>query len=193
MGIGDIIRRLLAKLVLKVAGAAATEACRNLQLCAGLHAGIEGAIHAVRELSEESGLRGAGDGDNAVPPPETQAEQRTGRPMTEDDAMAEEKEEEEEEEEEEADGLLAKLVLKVAGAAATEACGNLQLCAGLQAGIEGAIHAVRELSEESGLRGAGDGDNAMPPPETQAEQRTGKPMMEDDAMAEEKEEEEEEE
>ena len=60
VGIGEIIRRLLAKLVLKVAGAAATEACGNLQLCAGLQPGIEGAIHAVRELSTESGLRGGG-------------------------------------------------------------------------------------------------------------------------------------
>ena len=40
--IGEIIRRLLEKLVLKVTGESATEVCRNLQLCAGLQVGIEG-------------------------------------------------------------------------------------------------------------------------------------------------------
>ena len=53
--------------------------------------------------------KGAGDGDNAVPPPETQAEQLTGKPMTEDDAMAEEKEEEEEEADEEGQASLERL------------------------------------------------------------------------------------
>jgi hypothetical protein len=49
VGIGEIIRRLLAKCVIKVVGSQATAACGNLNLCAGLPAGIEGAVHAIRE------------------------------------------------------------------------------------------------------------------------------------------------
>ena len=37
---------------------------------------------------------------------------------------------------------LAKLVMRAAGDQAKTACGNLQLCSGLEAGIEGATHAV---------------------------------------------------
>ena len=43
--IGEIIRRLLVKCVLLVTGATATEACGNLNLCAKLGAGKEGAEH----------------------------------------------------------------------------------------------------------------------------------------------------
>jgi hypothetical protein len=49
VGIGEIYRRLLAKLVLAVAGDQATTACGSLNLCAGLAAGIEGAVHAVSQ------------------------------------------------------------------------------------------------------------------------------------------------
>ena len=37
---------------------------------------------------------------------------------------------------------LAKLVMREAGDQANTACGNLHLCAGLKAGIEGSTHAV---------------------------------------------------
>ena len=47
MGIGETLRRALAKLVMRAAGDQAKTACRNLQLCTGLKAVIEGAIHAV--------------------------------------------------------------------------------------------------------------------------------------------------
>ena len=47
MGIGETLRRALAKLVMRAAGDQAKTACGNLQLCAGLEAGIEGATHAV--------------------------------------------------------------------------------------------------------------------------------------------------
>ena len=47
MGIGKTLRRALAKLVMRAAGDQAKTACGNLQLCAGLEAGIEGATHAV--------------------------------------------------------------------------------------------------------------------------------------------------
>ena len=38
--------------------------------------------------------------------------------------------------------LLAKFVLKVASAKAKDACSNAQLCVGLEAGIEGVVHAA---------------------------------------------------
>ena len=41
--------------------------------------------------------------------------------------------------------MLAKCVLAVAGAGAKEACSMEQLCGGLEAGIEGGIHASRLL------------------------------------------------
>ena len=51
VGIGEIWRRLFSKCVLKEAGAEATEACGSDQLCAGLKADIEGAVHAVRAMA----------------------------------------------------------------------------------------------------------------------------------------------
>ena len=53
LGIGDIIRRLIAKCGLKVMGQEATRACGTDQLCAGLEAGIEGGIHFIRQLQDE--------------------------------------------------------------------------------------------------------------------------------------------
>ena len=47
VGIGEIYRRLFAKCVLEACGSQATTACGNLNLCLGLPAGIEGAVHAV--------------------------------------------------------------------------------------------------------------------------------------------------
>ena len=44
--------------------------------------------------------------------------------------------------------LMAKCLLKVAGPEAKSACGTTQLAGGLEAGIEGAIHAMRVLFEE---------------------------------------------
>ena len=62
IGIGDIWGWLLANCVLKVAGANTKDACGNVQLCAGLEAGIEGAVptthtlFAEKEDEEEWGL-----------------------------------------------------------------------------------------------------------------------------------------
>ena len=47
LGIGETLNRALAKLVMRAAGDQAKTACGNLQLCAGLEAGIERATHAV--------------------------------------------------------------------------------------------------------------------------------------------------
>ena len=46
MGIGETLRRALAKLFMKAAEDQAKTACGNLQLCAGLKASIYGATHA---------------------------------------------------------------------------------------------------------------------------------------------------
>ena len=47
LSIGETLLRALAKLVMRSAGDQAKTACGNLQLCAGLKAGIEGATHNV--------------------------------------------------------------------------------------------------------------------------------------------------
>ena len=47
VGIGETLRWALAKLVMRAAREQAKTACGNLQLCAGLESGIEGATHAV--------------------------------------------------------------------------------------------------------------------------------------------------
>ena len=58
MGIGKTLRRALAKLVMRAAGYQAKMVCANLQLCAGLEAGIEGATHAVgQQILERSSAR----------------------------------------------------------------------------------------------------------------------------------------
>ena len=48
IGIGETWRRAIAKCVLRVAGREASHACGADQLCAGLPAGIEGAVHAMQ-------------------------------------------------------------------------------------------------------------------------------------------------
>jgi hypothetical protein len=48
--IGEVWRRAIAKCVLHVAGTEAKEACGTDQLCAGLEAGVEGAIHAMQHV-----------------------------------------------------------------------------------------------------------------------------------------------
>ena len=59
MGIGETLRRALAKLVMRASGDQAKTACGNLQLCAGLEAGIEGATNSVeqRRLERVRGRR----------------------------------------------------------------------------------------------------------------------------------------
>ena len=47
MGIGETLRRYLAKLVMRAAGDQMKTECENLQLCADLKAGIEGSTHVV--------------------------------------------------------------------------------------------------------------------------------------------------
>ncbi|KAI2504762.1 hypothetical protein MHU86_9698 [Fragilaria crotonensis] len=65
VGIGEVYRRLWAKCLLKAIGSQATAACGNFNLCAGLQAGIEGAVHAVRDVFADPSLIPA-------PPPDSQ-------------------------------------------------------------------------------------------------------------------------
>jgi hypothetical protein len=51
VGIGEVYHRLMAKCLLKVVGHQVTDAAGNLNLCANLPAGIEGAIHTVRQAT----------------------------------------------------------------------------------------------------------------------------------------------
>ncbi|KAI2493422.1 hypothetical protein MHU86_21121 [Fragilaria crotonensis] len=67
VGIGEVYRRLWAKCLLKAIGSQATAACGNYNLCAGLQAGIEGAVHAVRDVFTDPSLIPA-------PPPDSQAD-----------------------------------------------------------------------------------------------------------------------
>ena len=53
MGIGETLRRALTKLVMRAAGEQEKTACGNLQLCAGLEAGIEGATIAIGQRRVE--------------------------------------------------------------------------------------------------------------------------------------------
>ena len=53
LGIGDIIRRLVAKCCLAVTGQEATRAVGTDNLCAGLEADIERGIHFIRQLHQE--------------------------------------------------------------------------------------------------------------------------------------------
>ena len=47
MGIGEMLRRALTKIIMRAAGDQAKTACGNLQPCAGLETGIEGATHTL--------------------------------------------------------------------------------------------------------------------------------------------------
>ena len=63
MGIGETLRRALVKPVIRAAGDQAKTACGNLQLCAGLKTGIDGATHAVVQRRLERVRRGWQEGE----------------------------------------------------------------------------------------------------------------------------------
>ena len=52
--VGEMWRRIFDKILLKVTGPEATIECYNDQLCAGLKAVIDGAIHGVQALWDEN-------------------------------------------------------------------------------------------------------------------------------------------
>ena len=53
IGIGEALQRILGKIVALVTRPDLEEVCGADQLCSGLRSGLEGAIHAVRELFDE--------------------------------------------------------------------------------------------------------------------------------------------
>ena len=79
MGIGETLRRPLDKIVMRAAGDQAKTACGNLQLCAGLEAGIKGATHAVGQSRLER-VRGRRQEEEAKEP--TEEEEESGGVLT---------------------------------------------------------------------------------------------------------------
>ena len=65
LGIGETLRRVIAKCVLSLEGAKATTACGTANLCSGLSGGIEGAVHAITRCAREA----RGDPLPTSPPP----------------------------------------------------------------------------------------------------------------------------
>ena len=53
VGIREMLRRAIAKLVIRAAGDQAKAVCKSLQLCAGLVAIIEGETHTVAQRRQE--------------------------------------------------------------------------------------------------------------------------------------------
>ena len=78
MGIGETLCRALAKLVMRAAGDQAKTAFGNLQMCAGLEAGIEGATHVVgqRRLTRVRERREETEGEAAAEVEEEEDESR---------------------------------------------------------------------------------------------------------------------
>ena len=58
IGIGEILRRLVGKVVVAHLREDIINAAGPLQTCAGLKAGIEASIHAMRAIFEEDGTEG---------------------------------------------------------------------------------------------------------------------------------------
>ena len=52
----ECLRRILGKCMADITGDDVTEACGVQQLCGGLSAGIEGAVHAMNALFDEKAL-----------------------------------------------------------------------------------------------------------------------------------------
>ena len=61
MGIEETFLRAVSKIVMRAAGEQEKTACGNLQLCAGLEAGIEGANHSIGQKIVERVLARRGD------------------------------------------------------------------------------------------------------------------------------------
>ena len=60
IGVGEVPRRILSKVMAAATSADVEELCGTNQLCSGLKAGIEGAVHAIKELYEENSGTGWG-------------------------------------------------------------------------------------------------------------------------------------
>ena len=58
IGIGETLRRIIGKAVMTVVGADVQEACGALQVCAGVEAGCEAAIHMTRCMFQDEECEG---------------------------------------------------------------------------------------------------------------------------------------
>ena len=58
IGIGEILRRLVGKVVVSNIREDIIKAAGPLQTCAGLKAGIEATVHAMRTIYEDNGTEG---------------------------------------------------------------------------------------------------------------------------------------
>ena len=124
MGIGETLRRALSKLVMRAAREQEKTACGNLQMCAGLKAGIEGATHALGPRRIERVLSRRGEKESEV------------------NAAAEEPEEEGAE----VAGLIGNLTIEMAG---TEE----EAEEGLAASLEMEVEVDRDYEGEEGVGG----------------------------------------
>ena len=50
IAVGEVLRRIIGKVMALATGTDVEDLCGVDQLCSGLRAGIEGAVHAMREL-----------------------------------------------------------------------------------------------------------------------------------------------
>ena len=53
IGVGEVLRRIIGKMVAKVVKEDVTKSVGSLQVCAGHEAGSEAAIHAIRNISQD--------------------------------------------------------------------------------------------------------------------------------------------
>lgn len=60
VGIGETLRRLMGKVMVLCTGADVQDLCGADQLCSGLKGGIEGAVHAIREIFDANSEDGYG-------------------------------------------------------------------------------------------------------------------------------------
>ena len=79
VGIGETLHRSLDKLVMRSAGDQDKTACGNLQLCTGLKADIEGAIHTVGQRRLVRVRERRGEEEEAGDSSEEEEEEESGR------------------------------------------------------------------------------------------------------------------
>ena len=58
IGVGEVLRRIIAKAILRIVSPKIVEACGPLQKCSGSPAGIEAAVHAMQQMFEDDATEG---------------------------------------------------------------------------------------------------------------------------------------
>eukprot|EP00957_Ditylum_brightwellii_P122456 9337871-Ditylum_brightwellii.AAC.1 len=106
VGISEIFCGLITKLVIRAIEDNAKLACSNLQLCAGMEAGIEGAVHAVRMQQDKRRLATLPTGEAAQEVEDPELADMPGTISREEDIEVEQEGEDEAETEEEDGGAV---------------------------------------------------------------------------------------